>query len=55
MKTEHYGKLPIIDYFSKITENDGNIPFEKIEDIQKKMTAIREKYRIIVIGTGRSS
>lgn len=49
METKYYGKLPIIDYFSKITENDGNIPFEKIEEIQKKMTAIREKYKIKII------
>ena len=48
METKYYGKLPIIDYFSKITEND-DIPFEKIEEIQKKMTAIREKYKIKII------
>lgn len=48
METKYYGKLPIIDYFSKITEND-DIPFEKIEEIQKKMTEIRGKYRIKII------
>ena len=47
METEYYDKLPIIDYFSKITEND--MPFEKVEEIQKKMTAIRGKYRIKII------
>lgn len=49
METKYYDKLPIFDYFSKITENDGNIPFEKIEEIQKKMTAIRGKYRVKII------
>lgn len=49
METEYYDKLLFIDYFSKITENDGNIPFEKIEEIQKKMTAFRRKYRIKII------
>ena len=43
METEYYDKLPIIDYFSKITEND--MSFEKVEEIQKKMTAIRGKCR----------
>ena len=49
METKYYDRLLFIDYFSKITENDGNIPFEKIEEIQKKMTAIREKYKIKII------
>lgn len=49
METEYYDKPRIIDYFSKIKEKDGNIPFEKIEEIQKKMTAIRGKYRIKII------
>lgn len=48
METEYYDKLPIIDYFSKITEKD-DIPFEKIEEIQKKMIAIRGKYRVKII------
>jgi hypothetical protein len=46
MGTEYYDSPLIIDYFSKITENDGDIPFEKIEEIQKKMTAVRIKYRV---------
>lgn len=47
METKYYDKLPFIDYFSKITEND--MPFEKVEEIQKKVTAIRGKYRVKII------
>lgn len=47
METKYYNKLPIIDYFSKIAEND--MPFEKVEEIQKKMTAIRGKYSVKII------
>lgn len=49
METEYYDKFPIIDYFSKIKDNNGDMPFEKIEEIQKKITAIREKYGIKII------
>lgn len=48
METEYYDNLLFIDYFSKITEND-DIPFEKIEEIQKKMIPIRGKYRVKII------
>ena len=49
METEYYDRLPIIDYFSKIKDNNGDMPFEKIEEIQKKITEIREKYKIKII------
>lgn len=49
METEYYDRLPIIDYFSKIKDNNGDMPFEKIEEIQKKMIAIRGKYRVKII------
>lgn len=49
METEYYDRLPIIDYFSKIKDNNCDMPFEKIEEIQKKMTAIRGKYRVKII------
>ena len=49
METEYYDKLPIFDYFSKIKDDNGDMPFEKIEEIQKKMTAIRGKYRVKII------